>query len=123
MSSDLSTEAGLQRAYLRARQSPAFVASLVALWERTFDGNFAAAAGTDRQTIIALGLCLRPRVDHWSVDIEEIASDVGIDQIKLSSLLRQAYSVETLAGAPSVNPVVDGRLLAARDREDPESIG
>jgi hypothetical protein len=120
MSSESQDQSELQRAYSRARSSATFTASLVAAWERAFGGTFAGALGAGDEAIIALGLCLRPRDDHWVADIEEIAAETDLDPAKLGSLLRQASVAEKLANSPPISNVVDGRLLAARDREDPE---
>jgi hypothetical protein len=111
----------LSRAAERLRRSPAFIASLFGPWEKAFDATIAASLGADGTKIVSLGLCLRPREDHWAEDIEEIARACGLESGKLAALLRQALAAERLAASPPVGEIVDGRLLAARDRDgDPE---
>lgn len=108
----------LDRAYRRARNSPKLIASLIAAWEKAFDGDVAATVGTDHGHIVTLGLCLRPREDSWVADVGELAAENGIDAATLATFLRQAFVAERLAGSPAVSDIIDGRLLAARDRSD-----
>ena len=110
----------LSRAAERVRQSPRFVASLFDAWESAFGGSIAAALDAQSNNLDALAVCLRPRDDHWSKDVAEIALACCLDETRLASLLRQALAVEVLASAPPVGDVVDGRLLAARDRGEGE---
>jgi hypothetical protein len=109
---------GLSRAAERSRRSPAFVASLFERWEKAFETTVAASLGVDSAQINSLGLCLRPREDHWAQDIDEIASACGLEPGKLGAMLRQALVAERLAASPPLGDVVDGRLLAARDRDE-----
>jgi hypothetical protein len=108
----------LLKALDRARRSPAFVASLYAPWEKAFGGTVAKALSAGPDAVASLGLCLRPRDDRWSEDIAEIADACHLDVGDLAALLRQALAVERMAGAPRVSQIVDGRLLAARDRDE-----
>ncbi len=108
----------LSRAAERSRRSPAFVASLFGQWEKAFETTVAASLGADDVKVVSLGLCLRPREDHWAEDIEEIARACGLESGKLAALLRQALAAERLAASPPLGDVVDGRLLAARDRDE-----
>jgi hypothetical protein len=110
--------ASLDRAYVRARTSPAFIASLIAVWERAFSNDAIEAIGADLSRLPSLGLCLRPREDHWAEDIGEIAQECGLEPARLAAFLRQALVAERLASSPPAREVVDGRLLAARDRDD-----
>jgi hypothetical protein len=107
----------LSRAAERLRRSPAFIASLFGPWEKAFDETIVASLGADGAKIVTLGLCLRPREDHWVEDIEEIARACGLKSGKLAAFLRQALAAERLAASPRVSEIVDGRLLAARDRD------
>jgi hypothetical protein len=63
-------------------------------------------------------LCQRPRDESWLQDVEDIARVCGIDAGALAILLRQAVAAERLAAAPPADSVTDGRLLAARDRDE-----
>jgi hypothetical protein len=104
----------------RARRSATFIASLYSPWEKAFGGTVADALASAPESLISLGLCRRPREDRWYEDVEEIAAACRLDAGALASLLRQALAAELMAGAAPVGHVVDGRLLAARDRDEDE---
>jgi hypothetical protein len=111
-------QADLLKAFDRARKSPVFVASLYAAWEKAFGEPVTAALSAEPDALISLGLCRRPRDDRWLEDIEAIADACRLDAGAVASLLRQALAAERMAGAPPVSQTVDGRLLAARDRDE-----
>lgn len=108
----------LARAAFLAARSPKFVASLLAPWERAFGQTAAGYLGADQRGMTALALCSRPDPDSFAADVSEIAVACGIDEGRLASFLRQAISVERMAAAPPVEGIVDGRLMAARDRSE-----
>lgn len=108
----------LTQALDRARRSAAFIASLYLHWERAFGGTVAGALSSSPESLISLGLCRRPREDRWSEDVEQIAEACRLDVGALASLLRQALAAELMAGAAPVGHAIDGRLLAARDRDE-----
>ena len=108
----------LSRVAERSRRSPAFVASLFERWEKAFETTVAAGLGVDNAKINSLKLCLRPRENHWTQDIDEIARVCGLEPGKLGTLLRQALVAERLSTSPPLGDIVDGRLLAARDRNE-----
>jgi hypothetical protein len=110
----------LSKALNRARRSATFVASLYSLWEKAFGRTVAEALSAPPETVVFLGLCRRPREDRWSEDVEEIASECRLDAGAVGAMLRQAQAAERMAGAPPVGQAVDGRLLAARDRDGDE---
>lgn len=109
----------LARAALRTSGSPRMIGSLLAGWQRAFGQSPADYLGASQTA--ALSLCMRPRSDHWAADVAEIAAACNIDQARLSGFLRQALSVEALASAPAVGDLIDGRLMAARDRSEDET--
>jgi hypothetical protein len=110
----------LIRAARRATGSVRFIASLLPAWQRAFDQRPEQFLGVDEARISFLSLCTRPSQERWEGDVASLASACGIDEHSLSAFLRQALTVERLAAAPAVEDIVDGRLLAARDREDKE---
>src|SRR5262249_3750307 len=114
-------QADLLKAFDRARKSPVFVASLYAAWEKAFGGPITSALSAEPDAVISLGLCRRPRDDRWLDDIETIAGAGRVDAGAVASLLRQALAAERMAAAPPVSQIVDGRLLAARDRDEDKS--
>ncbi|MET4149074.1 MULTISPECIES: hypothetical protein [unclassified Bradyrhizobium] len=101
-----------------AARSSKLIASVFAPWERAFGQTAAEHLGADGRSIAKLALCLRPDPDNWAADVAEVAAACGIDEGRLSAFLRQAASVERMASAPPVEDIVDGRLMAARDRNE-----
>lgn len=122
MSSDDPTDEALARAAKRAATGPApFVAGLVEAWRKAFpDEDLTASLGCARRTVFELSLCLRPREERWLDDVAEIAGFVGIDLDRLVSFLRAAEVVEGMGDAHPADAAVEGRLLAARDRDEDE---
>lgn len=119
MTSD--TRSDLTRAAALAAASPKMIASLFAPWERAFVQKPADHLGADQRSMSRLALCVRPDSDRFAADVAEIAVACEIDEGRLLSFLRQAVSVERMASASPVGDALDGRLMAARDRdEDPE---
>jgi hypothetical protein len=116
------TSADMTAILARVGDKRDFIGSLFGGWRAAFRSEVTEALGISPEFATALGLCLRPRPDEWERDVAEIAGACGCDSAKLANFLRQALAVERLAEAPQVGDVVDGRLLAARDRgnEDDE---
>ncbi|MCP2213972.1 hypothetical protein [Bradyrhizobium diazoefficiens] len=112
---DLARAAGV------AVRSSTLIGGLFPPWERAFSGSVAEFLGADQRGMTSLALCMRPKPDHFAVDVAEIAAACRIDENRLAAWLRQAMSVEAMAAAPPASGAVDGRLMAARDRtEDDE---
>ncbi|WP_018262872.1 hypothetical protein [Methylobacterium sp. WSM2598] len=120
MSSDDPTDKALARAAKRAGTGPApFVAALVEAWRKAFpDEDPAVALGCAPRAVTDLSLCLRPREERWFDDAAEIAGFVGIDLDHLVCFLRAAEAIEGMGDAHSADDAVEGRLLAARDRDE-----
>jgi hypothetical protein len=110
----------LSRAAERVRHSPPFVGSLFDAWENTFGTSIVGALDASPESVNALALCTKPRDDRWGEDIAEIAAACSLDEGRLATFLRQALAVERLKSAAPVGAAVDGRLLAARDRNEDE---
>jgi hypothetical protein len=94
------------------------IGSLLLRWERAFGRDPAGFLGAEQANMTSLALCMRPDPETWVADIADVASVCGLDEARLAVFLRQAMSAERLASAPAVAGVVDGRLLAARDRTE-----
>lgn len=120
MSSDPSKAAAIASAVHRAEtHSGVLVAGLAAAWRRVFtDERLEDALGCSATDIAELSLCLRPRVESWAADVNEIATAVGIDSPRLETFFRKAEVAERLAFPHPVDDRADGRLLAARDRDE-----
>lgn len=119
MSSDISSDDDLLRSAQRAaRHSGLVVAGLTRIWERAFpQERLAAILGCSERAVLELALCLRPRPDHWSTDVAEIASAVGIELVRLEMFFRKTEVLERLALAHPVDEAI-GQLMAARDRDE-----
>jgi hypothetical protein len=119
MSSDVDLDANLARAARRAERGGQLVAGLVAAWRQAFpDDRLEEALGASTRLVTELSLCLRPRQDHWTVDVEEIAQAIGIEPVRLEAVLRKAELAERLSVAHAADDPGDGRLMAARDRDE-----
>jgi hypothetical protein len=95
------------------------VASLIRAWERQSSPDaLASALGCSDRVVVELALCLRPRAEHWIADTTEIAHATGIALVKLEAFLRKAEVIERLSMAHPIDDSIDGRLLAARDRDE-----
>src|SRR5258707_993743 len=116
MSYELKT--GLSRAAERVRRSSLFVGSLFDAWESALNTTVGAALDASPESVDSLALCTRPREDCWADDIAEIARACSLDEGRLAAVLRQALAVERLKSAAPVGEAIDGRLLAARDRDE-----
>jgi hypothetical protein len=96
-----------------------FLAGLVEAWARRApDEPLTHTLTCSPDTLVRLGLCLRPRDDHWDEDIAELARHFGLDVDRLAGFVRRALVAETFVGAPAVDPDAPTRLLAARDRDE-----
>jgi hypothetical protein len=121
MKSDDRIDAFLARAAQRATRGPApLLAPLVEAWRRVFEGNPAETLGVTDRVIVQIALCRRPRPDHWPEDAAEIAGEFGVEVSRFMSFLRAAEAVELLSSSHRTDDDQDGRLLAARDRDEDE---
>jgi hypothetical protein len=113
-------EAVLERAAKRAQSySRELVASLMAAWSRALpEEHLEDALSCSNAALTQLALCLRPRETRWTSDLDEIAGAIGIDRRRLEVFLRKALIAERLAISHEPDEHVDGRLMAARDRDE-----
>lgn len=112
----------LSRAVRRAAVGPApLVASLIAVWRKAFpEQTLEQALAGSNETIEELALCRRPRDEHWIEDVTEIAKALTLNADHLASFLRAAEAVERFSIAHPAETSQQGRLLAARDRDEDE---
>jgi hypothetical protein len=113
-----SDRVDLTRAARVAVRSPKLIGGLFLSWEHAFTGSVADFLGADERGMTSLAMCMRPKPDHFAADVAEIAAACRIDETRLAAWLRQAMSVEAMAAAPPAGKVVDGRLMAARDKTE-----
>lgn len=121
MSSDDPTDF-FSRAARRAARGPApLVSGLIEAWRKAFPEQppeLALASST--KALTELALCRRPRDGHWTEDTTEIAATLMLDADLLIAFLRTAEAVERFSTAHPANAIQEGRLLAARDRDEEE---
>jgi hypothetical protein len=115
-----SGQIDLAGAALAAGRSPKLIGGLFPAWETAFAATVTEFLSADQRGVTSLALCMRPKAEAFAADVAEIAAACRIDEARLAAWLRQAMSVEALAVAPPAGKVVDGKLMAARDRTEDE---
>lgn len=106
-------QALLRTAARRAESDPFFLASALATYREEHamdDEALASWLGCDTGALPRLGLCRRPRQDAagFRDDVRRIATDSGIEPLRLQALLREAGAFDAVRGSYAA-------LLAARD--------
>lgn len=95
----------LAKASVRASEHSSTMGHALNLYQRIEDIDedlLAQELGCDRQTVQALYLCLRPRLEHFASDIESICDRLHLDSARLTVLLRKVKAVETVRNAWSL---------------------
>jgi uncharacterized protein YerC len=82
--------------------------------ERKSREAVAAELGISMEGIQRLALCLRPRKDHFGIDVRAIAAHVGADAGTLARVARAAQALDAMT--IGVADAERGLLLAARAR-------
>lgn len=107
-----------------ARKHPQLLAGPLSLYqeqERLSDAQLAEQLDCEKEAIIRLALCDRPRpAPHFGEDVERIAAYLHVDVLRLARLIRAAESREALSRQPGA---VSPTLLAARDNDVSEPVG
>lgn len=67
------------------------------------------------------GLCLRPRRDHFTADVEQISARFGVSSYALAKVVRLVDSVSVMAAAKTGSKE-SGVLMAARARKDKRKL-
>lgn len=117
--SEVDGRGDLARVAQRAARRDIFIAWLLRAWSRAWPGASASEElQCSEQRVVDLALCLRPRAEHWEADIAEIAGACDIEQRRLDAFLKKLVIAERLALAHDNGAEAEGRLLAARDRDD-----
>ena|SRR5579884_377336 len=99
---------------------PDFLGSALARYcdaEELSDEELAARLRCSVERLVQLRLCLRPRLERFWADVQEIATAVGADPDELAKIVRHADALASI-------PQDGGRmnlLIAARDREPDEA--
>ena len=105
----------------RAKIHPHYLGWVLARFEEAegiSERDLANLLGVSSHDLLRLGLCLRPRVDHFAEDIEQISAKFNVDRTALAKIVRLVESVEAMTatdtGAVSTE---SGFLMAARARK------
>jgi hypothetical protein len=121
MTSDDRMNLMLAKAARRAAHGPApLIAPLVEAWRIVFEGDPAKTLDVAERTLFEIALCRRPRAERWPEDAAEIAGEFGVELNRFVSFLKAAEAAEKLRSAHSADAVQDGKLMAARDRDEEE---
>jgi hypothetical protein len=114
------TDELLERAARRTATGPApLVAPLIKAWRKGFhDVEPAHQLGCSARKLSELALCLRPRPGTWLQDVSEISRALEIDADRLTAFLRAAEAIERFQAAHPAEATQEGRLMAARDRDE-----
>jgi hypothetical protein len=106
----------LTRAAIRASCRSEFLGSIFAEYvasENKGDRELADMLQVDVGNVDRLRICLRPHVDSFASDVEDIASAFGANATALAQIVRH---VDALRAMPTLSTSVTGLLLAARAR-------
>ena len=102
----------------RLADEPDFLAAALADYARSQqldDAALAAYLGCPMDQLDRLRLCLRPRPDRFLADIDEIATDFGIDPDALIDVVRFSDALARMRRTPAMSES-SSLLMAARDR-------
>lgn len=105
----------------RAKVHPDYLGWVLARYrelEKISEHNLVDILGTTSRDLPRLGLCLRPREDHFAEDIEQISAKFNVDAAALAKIVRLVESVEVMAATDTrAVSTESGLLMAARTRK------
>jgi hypothetical protein len=108
----------------RARTRPDYLAWVLAQYreiEHLSASDLAKFLKIRMSQLPQLGLCLRPRRDHFTADVEQISSKFGVDSFALAKVVRLVESVSVMA-MEEADSRDSGVLMAARARKDKRKL-
>jgi hypothetical protein len=109
------------RAATRSHAHPEYVGWVLARYgeaENKPDREMARLLGVSTNDFHRLQLCLRPRYESFSADVQQIADHFGIEATNLAKVIRHVEALEAMGGTRVGNRDSDaGLLMAARVRE------
>lgn len=108
-------------ANLRARANRAYMAYVLARYsedQKMDESALAAFLSCSPETLLRIGVCLRPQEQTFAAGIREIADYVGADAERLALLVRKVEVQESLENHQHTE---QSFLMAARDRDNGES--
>ena len=105
----------------RAKDHPEYLGWVLARFverEHLSQRALGKSLGITRRDLLRLGLCLRPRANHFADDIRQISARFASDAAVLAGIVRQVESLQTLtAAAIGEAGAESGLLVAARARK------
>lgn len=112
----MSDPALLARTAERLRRVPGFIAFELERYHELTQVDAADDFGFPQGSVVTLGLCRRPRRDHYAADVAAIAERVGATTSAVANFLRAADAVSALASRTQLSQggeMNDGSLMAA----------
>jgi hypothetical protein len=110
----------------RLRHVPGFMAFELECYRRLTKVDPTIDFDLPELSLVTLGLCRRPRPDHFMSDVAAIADRTGTQAIAVASFLRASDAVSVLAGRGEiVSGSADsarGLMAAARDRAEERTV-
>lgn len=111
----------LAHAVERAKNHPGYLGWIFARYmaiEKISEHGLLRLLGSSVLDLSRLGLCLRPRQDHFANDIEQIAAKFNLESAALANVVRLVESVHAMETLTSQTVSADsGVLMAARARK------
>lgn len=109
----------LARTAERLQRVPGFIAFELRRYRELTQVDPADDFYLPQGTLVTLGLCRRPRPDHYAADTKAIADKVGLSPTVIANLLRATETVTALASRTEISDAqasnVVGLVAAARD--------
>ena len=122
----MSDPALLARTVERLRHVPGFMAFELDRYRRLTKVDAAVDFDLPELSLVTLGLCRRPRPDHFMSDVTAIADKTGTPVIAVASFLRASDAVSVLASRREIvsgsADSASGLMAAARDRAEERTI-
>ncbi|MGP0026719.1 MAG: ImmA/IrrE family metallo-endopeptidase [Streptosporangiaceae bacterium] len=116
----------LARTVGRLRHVPGFIAFDLDRYRRLTQVDPAADFDLPEVSLVTLGLCRRPRRNHYASDVVAIADKAGAQASAVANFLRASDAVTVLAsrGETVSGSVADtrGLMAAARDRAEEHTV-
>lgn len=107
----------------RAKGRPEYLASVLSRYaerEKISEAELAHRLEITVSNLPPLGLCLRPRAEHFIDDVRKISLKFHINPTPLATVIRLVDSFEALAVKDPRGGLADsGSLMAARVRRNP----
>lgn len=122
----MSDPALLAKAAERLRHVPGFMAFELERYRKLTEVEPAVDFDLPEPSLVTLGLCRRPRPDHFMSDVAAIAEKTGADITAVARFLRASDAVSVLASREEIVPGsadgARGLMAAARDRAEERTV-